>query len=79
MGDLRESLHGIPVQGLVLAAGGLGRATGADGLAGVAQDWEADWRPNVLTAVLPTAALREQLVVGGRQTIHVNGGGLLAG
>ena len=63
---LATALHGIPVQGLVLAAGGLGESPAGDGLAALAQGWEANWRLNVLTAVLPTAALRGQLVDGGR-------------
>jgi len=53
---------GLACVGLVNAAGGIGGAVpSADGLAGIRLDWQASFESNVLTAVLLTEALREQI------------------
>jgi 3-oxoacyl-[acyl-carrier protein] reductase len=53
---------GLACIGVVNAAGGIGGALpGADGLAGIRLDWQASFESNVLTAVLLTEALREQI------------------
>jgi 3-oxoacyl-[acyl-carrier protein] reductase len=56
------SSAGLACAGLVNAAGGIaGAVPGADGLAGIRLDWQASFESNVLTAVLLTEALREQI------------------
>lgn len=53
---------GLACAGVVNAAGGIaGAEPGADGLAGIRLDWQASFESNVLTAVLLTEALREQI------------------
>ncbi|MDR2988415.1 MAG: SDR family oxidoreductase [Nocardiopsaceae bacterium] len=53
---------GLACAGVVNAAGGIaGAVPGADGLAGIRLDWQASFESNVLTALLLTEALREQL------------------
>jgi len=53
---------GLACVGLVNAAGGIGGAVpSADGLAGIRLDWQASFESNVLTAVLLTEVLREQI------------------
>lgn len=69
-----------PVDVIVNNAGSAGSAT-AEGLTGVAADWEAELRRNVLTAVLLTEALEPLLRRPGASIINVssiaavNGGG----
>ena len=53
---------GLACVGLVNAAGGIGGAVpSAAGLAGIRLDWQASFESNVLTAVLLTEVLREQI------------------
>ena len=53
---------GLACAGVVCAAGGIAGATpGANGLAGIRLDWQASFESNVLTAVLLTEALRDQI------------------
>jgi 3-oxoacyl-[acyl-carrier protein] reductase len=53
---------GLACAGVVNAAGGIaGAVPGADGLRRIRLDWQASFESNVLTAVLLTEALREQL------------------
>jgi 3-oxoacyl-[acyl-carrier protein] reductase len=56
---------------LVNNAGGIA-STGEEGLAGVARDWERDFRANVLTAVLLTEALRPALRSPGGRVINLS-------
>ncbi|MGW5241808.1 SDR family NAD(P)-dependent oxidoreductase [Monashia sp. NPDC004114] len=49
------------VVGVALCAGGLAPAAVTEGLAGIRDSWEAQWRLNVLTAVLALAALEPYL------------------
>lgn len=67
-GDVRALADACPdrVDVLVLNAGGLTPSTGDD-LEALAHDWAADYRLNVLTAVLPVEALLPRLArPGGR-------------
>lgn len=61
---LAAAVHGHPVAGLALVAGGVPAASAAHGLTGVADSWEASWRTNVLTAVLTVEALKDDLADG---------------
>jgi 3-oxoacyl-[acyl-carrier protein] reductase len=64
-------LEGKPVDVLVNNAGGVG--TGFDdGLAGVARDWEAEFRRNVLTAVLLLEATEQHLRRPGGNVVNVS-------
>jgi 3-oxoacyl-[acyl-carrier protein] reductase len=56
---------------LVNNAGGVA-STGGEGLAAVAAEWEAALRGNVLTAVLPTAALLARLRRPGGRVVNVS-------
>jgi len=57
---------------LVNNAGGVTRGGGADGLHGVAQTWDADYKANVTTAVLLTEALRPRLRHDGGRVVFVS-------
>ncbi|HEY2869499.1 MAG TPA: SDR family oxidoreductase [Gaiellales bacterium] len=59
-----------PVDVLVNNAGGIA-STGGDSLAGVARDWEADFRANTLSAVLLTTALTDQLAAPGGRVVNL--------
>jgi len=61
---------GGPVDVLVNNAGGIA-STGGDGLAGVARDWEADFRANTLSAVLLTTALTDLLAAPGGRVVNL--------
>lgn len=71
------------VAGLALVAGGLAPDSPADGRSewvALAEDWAANWRLNVLTAVLPVAMLRNRLAPDSRivalgSIAEVRGGG----
>lgn len=70
---LAEAVAGLPdpaVDVLVNNAGGIA-STGEEGLAGVARDWERDFRANLLTAVLLTEALRPALRAPGGRVINL--------
>ncbi len=54
------------------AGGVASRGAGGDGLDGVAHAWEADYRSNVLTAVLLTEALRPQLRRPGARVVTIS-------
>lgn len=60
--DVRRLADALPdtIDALVLNAGGNAPTTG-DGLEAVAEGWSADFRLNILTAVLPTEALLPRL------------------
>ena len=55
---------------LVNNAGGMA-STGDEGLAGVARDWEAEFRANTLTAVLLTSALVDRLASPGGRVVNL--------
>ena len=63
---LEDALASLParIDVLVNAAGGNVHRD-ADGLAGLAAGWNANYTANVLTAVLTTSALNERLAAGG--------------
>jgi 3-oxoacyl-[acyl-carrier protein] reductase len=69
---------GNPVDVIVNNAGGVGGAEG-EGLRGVEADWEAEFRGNVLTAVLLTNALEPQLRRPGASIVNVSSIAALAG
>lgn len=62
---------GLQVDVIVNNAGGVGSAVG-EGIDGVMDDWEAEFRRNVLTAVLLTAALAPQLRRPGGAIVNVS-------
>jgi 3-oxoacyl-[acyl-carrier protein] reductase len=62
---------GPAVDVIVNNAGGVGTETG-EGLPGVEADWEAEFRRNVLTAVLLTAALEDRLRRPGASIVNVS-------
>ena len=71
---------GLACAGVVNAAGGIaGAAQEGDGLAGVRLDWQASFESNVLTAVLLTEALREQLERGGGRVVLISSVAALRG
>jgi NAD(P)-dependent dehydrogenase (short-subunit alcohol dehydrogenase family) len=57
---------------LVNNAGGVASSTDGEGLEAVAAEWEAALRGNVLTAVLPTAALLGRLRRPGGRVVNVS-------
>ena len=68
-----ESLgrDGAAIEVIVNNAGGAGSGAG-DGLPGVEADWEFEFRRNVLTAVLLTAALEDRLRRPGASIVNVS-------
>ena len=56
---------------LVNNAGGLASTGDGDGLAGVARDWEAEFRANMLSAVLLTTALDDLLTSPGGRVVNL--------
>ena len=69
---------GSPVDVIVNNAGGVG-ATDDEGLTAVEADWEAEFRRNVLTAVLLTTALLPRLRRPGGAIVNVSSIAALAG
>jgi 3-oxoacyl-[acyl-carrier protein] reductase len=65
-----RSMPDAAVDVLVNNAGGPA-ATGGDGLAGIARDWEADFRANTLSAVLLTTALSDLLTSPGGRVVNL--------
>ncbi len=72
---------GLACAGVVNAAGGIGGAVVADAdrLAGIRLDWQASFDSNVLTAVLLTEALREQLERDGGRVVLISSVAALRG
>jgi 3-oxoacyl-[acyl-carrier protein] reductase len=68
-----ESLgrDGAAIEVIVNNAGGAGSGAG-DGLPGVEADWNAEFRRNVMTAVLLTTALEERLRRPGASIVNVS-------
>jgi 3-oxoacyl-[acyl-carrier protein] reductase len=63
--------RGAAIDVIVNNAGGVGSETG-EGLPGVEADWEFEFRRNVLTAVLLTAALEDRLRRPGASIVNVS-------
>ncbi len=72
---------GLACAGVVSAAGGIGGAAVADAdrLKGVRLDWQSSFESNVLTAVLLTEALREQLEQNGGRVVLISSVAALRG
>jgi NAD(P)-dependent dehydrogenase (short-subunit alcohol dehydrogenase family) len=56
---------------IVNNAGGVASSGDGDGLAAVARDWEADFRANMLSAVLLTTALSDILTAPGGRVVNL--------
>jgi 3-oxoacyl-[acyl-carrier protein] reductase len=69
---------GGPIDVVVNNCGGVGAAPG-DGLAAVEADWEGEFRRNVLTAALLTAAVEPRLRRPGASIVNVSSIAALAG
>ncbi len=72
---------GLGCAGVVSAAGGIGGAAVADAdrLTGVRLDWQSSFESNVLTAVLLTEALRDQLEQAGGRVVLISSVAALRG
>jgi NAD(P)-dependent dehydrogenase (short-subunit alcohol dehydrogenase family) len=71
---------GLACAGVVNAAGGIaGTAQDGEGLAAVRLDWQASFESNVLTAVLLTEALREQIERDGGRVVLISSVAALRG
>ncbi|MER7557075.1 SDR family oxidoreductase [Nocardioides sp. NPDC126508] len=79
-GDVRALVDACPdrVDVLVLNAGGFTPSTGDD-LEALANDWAADYRLNVLTAVLPVEALLPRLARPGGRIVAMSSVAALRG
>ena len=66
-----RALPAASVDVLVNNAGGLASTGDGDGLAGVARDWEAEFRANMLSAVLLTTALDDLLTSPGGRVVNL--------
>ena len=69
-----RALPAASVDVLVNNAGGLASTGDGDGLAGVARDWEAEFRANMLSAVLLTTALDDLLTSPGGRVVNLSSG-----